>query len=100
NTLSIQLVQVVILLLLESVVATENDTVVVVQTLAGSVAGKVEETKLHGIFVEKFLNIHYAEAPVGKLRFMKPCAKKPWKDALNKVENIYLLQEHLSISEQ
>jgi hypothetical protein len=37
--------------------------VVVVQTLAGSVAGKVEETKLHSIFVEKFLNIHYAEAP-------------------------------------
>jgi hypothetical protein len=51
----------------------------VVQTLAGSVAGKVEETKLHGIFVEKFLNIHYAEAPEGKLRFMKPRAKKPWK---------------------
>ncbi|CAB3991363.1 Hypothetical predicted protein [Paramuricea clavata] len=61
--------------------------VVVVQTLAGSVAGKVEETKLHGIFVEKFLNIHYAEAPIGKLRFMKPRAKKSWKGRLKKPDD-------------
>ena len=47
--------------------------------MAGSVTGKIEETKFHGVRVEKFLNIYYAEAPVGKLRFMKPQPKKPWK---------------------
>jgi carboxylesterase type B len=43
------------------------------------VAGKIEETKLSDIYVQKFLNIYYAEAPVGKLRFMKPQPRKPWK---------------------
>jgi carboxylesterase type B len=51
----------------------------VVKTLAGKVTGKIEETKLYGISVQKFLNIYYAEAPVGKLRFMKPQPRKSWK---------------------
>ena len=49
-----------------------------VATKSGSVRGITQTTAISGIRVQKFLNIPYAEAPVGRLRFKKPQPKKPW----------------------
>jgi carboxylesterase type B len=38
----------------------------------------VQDSSIPGIKVQKFLNIPYAEAPTGELRFEKPQPKKPW----------------------
>ena len=54
-------------------------TGVYVSISAGTVRGMIEKTAFEDIKVQKFINIPYAEAPVGKLRFMKPEPKKPWK---------------------
>ena len=45
----------------------------------GKVQGVIEPSAFVARNVQKFLNIPYAEAPVGKLRFAKPEPKKPWK---------------------
>ena len=50
-----------------------------VATKSGSVRGIIQTTAISGIRVQKFLNIPYADAPVGQLRFEKPQPKKPWK---------------------
>jgi carboxylesterase type B len=52
---------------------------VYVNTPTGKVRGQIEKTIFEGIKVQKFINIPYAEAPVGKLRFMKPEPKNSWK---------------------
>ncbi|XP_028416350.1 cholinesterase-like, partial [Dendronephthya gigantea] len=82
----IALAQVIVVVLLECVAAVEDESVVV-EILAGKVGGKIEETRLDGLYVQKFLNIYYAEAPVGKLRFVKPQPKKPWNGLLEKPED-------------
>ncbi|CAB4003973.1 Hypothetical predicted protein [Paramuricea clavata] len=48
----------------------------------------IQSSSLSGIRVQKFLNIPYAEAPVGQLRFEKPQPKRPWKNILNSTENL------------
>ncbi|EYB92310.1 hypothetical protein Y032_0195g1474 [Ancylostoma ceylanicum] len=45
----------------------------------GRILGFDYETK-KGVYAEVFLNIPYASAPVGELRFEKPTPPKPWKD--------------------
>ncbi|RCN34664.1 Carboxylesterase [Ancylostoma caninum] len=45
----------------------------------GRILGFDYETK-KGPYAEVFLNIPYASAPVGELRFEKPIPPKPWKD--------------------
>ena len=50
-----------------------------VTTKSGKVQGEVQSSSLPGVKVQKFLNIPYAQAPVGRLRFEKPQARKPWK---------------------
>ncbi|RCN27816.1 hypothetical protein ANCCAN_26448 [Ancylostoma caninum] len=45
----------------------------------GRILGFDYETK-KGPYAEVFLNIPYASAPVGELRFEKPAPPKPWKD--------------------
>ena len=52
---------------------------VVISTKSGLVRGKIQSSAVSGIKVQKFLNIPYAETPVGRLRFEKPQPKKPWK---------------------
>ena len=47
-------------------------------TKSGSIRGIIQTSVISGIKVQKFLNIPYAEAPVGQLRFTKPQPKKPW----------------------
>ena len=54
------------------------DHFLVITTKTGKVQGVVEPSSIYGKFVQKFTNIPYAEAPVGKLRFAKPEPKKPW----------------------
>jgi carboxylesterase type B len=50
----------------------------VIKTKSGAIRGIIQSSSLYGKKVQKFLNIPYAEAPVGQLRFEKPQAKKPW----------------------
>ena len=65
---------------------------VVITTKSGKVRGLVQSSSLPGIKVQKFLNIPYAEAPVGKLRFEKPQPKKPWNgNVANYNQNFPLL---------
>ena len=52
---------------------------VVISTKSGLVRGKIQSSAVSGIKVQKFLNIPYAEAPVGRLRFEIPQPKKHWK---------------------
>ena len=52
--------------------------VVVVQTNTGNVQGFIEESSFPGKNIQKFLNIPYAEPPLGNLRFERPKEiKKP-----------------------
>ncbi|CAB4016509.1 liver carboxylesterase 1, partial [Paramuricea clavata] len=60
----------------------------VIKTKLGSIRGKIQSSSLSGIRVQKFLNIPYAEAPVGQLRFKKPQPKRPWKGILNSTKDI------------
>ena len=50
----------------------------VVKTKSGKVRGQIQPSSIQGKSVQKFLNIPYAEAPIGQLRFEKPQPKKPW----------------------
>jgi carboxylesterase type B len=47
-------------------------------TKSGAIRGVIQSSSIHGKTIQKFLNIPYAEAPVGQLRFAKPQPKKPW----------------------
>ncbi|XP_046839173.1 cholinesterase-like isoform X2 [Xenia sp. Carnegie-2017] len=58
----------------------------VVETKSGKVRGLLQKSSFLGIKIQKFLNIPYAEAPVGKLRFEKPQPKKPWNGILNSTD--------------
>ena len=49
-----------------------------ISTKSGLVRGIIQSSAVSAIRVQKFLNIPYAEAPVGMLRFEKPQPKKPW----------------------
>ena len=62
--------------------------VLVITTKTGKVQGVVEPSSISGKSIQKFTNIPYAEAPVGKLRFAKPEPKKPWNGKLLASNNI------------
>ncbi|MEA4938571.1 MAG: carboxylesterase family protein [Christensenella sp.] len=47
------------------------------EALANTKAGKLRGTYIDGIF--RFLGVHYAAAPTGKLRFLPPQPLVPWK---------------------
>ncbi|XP_028406018.1 cholinesterase-like isoform X2 [Dendronephthya gigantea] len=68
----------------------------VITTNSGKVRGLIQSSSLPGIKVQKFLNIPYAEAPVGELRFEKPKPRKPWNETLNSTEvNIACFQKYI-----
>ena len=52
---------------------------IVITTKSGSIRGIIQSSSLFERKIQKFVNIPYAEAPVGQLRFEKPQPKKPWK---------------------
>lgn len=54
----------------------------VIQTQTGLIRGIIQSSSLSGISVQKFLNIPYAEPPIGELRFEKPRPKKPWNGSI------------------
>ena len=65
----------------------------VVETKAGKIRGATEKASINKKTVLKYLNIPYAEAPVGELRFEKPVPKKPWRG--NKFLNLKFPLLHL-----
>ncbi|XP_028397988.1 cholinesterase-like [Dendronephthya gigantea] len=78
---------VVIFLLCEPFLISANQGEVI-QTQSGLIRGKIQSSSLAEVKVQKFLNIPYAEPPVGELRFQKPQPKKPWNGTLNTTEDI------------
>ena len=60
----------------------------VITTKSGSIRGIIQSSSLFERKVQKFVNIPYAEAPVGQLRFEKPQPPKPWNGTLNGTEDI------------
>ncbi|XP_028397962.1 cholinesterase-like [Dendronephthya gigantea] len=79
---------IVYLLLITPFVTSSIHQAEVVQTQSGLIRGIIQSSSLNGISVQKFLNIPYAEAPVGELRFEKPRPRTPWNGALNSTEQI------------
>ncbi|XP_046863092.1 acetylcholinesterase-like isoform X2 [Xenia sp. Carnegie-2017] len=65
----------------------DNDDTNVVETKAGKIRGATEKASINGKTVLKYLNIPYAEAPVGELRFEKPVPKKPWRGIKESIDN-------------
>lgn len=45
-------------------------------------------TSYSGHGIRAFLNIPYAEPPIGKLRFANPVSKKPWSEDLSNSEQV------------
>uniref|UniRef100_A0A182UY99 carboxylesterase n=1 Tax=Anopheles merus TaxID=30066 RepID=A0A182UY99_ANOME len=64
-------------------VAQDDQTPVVRIGRLGSVMGTMGETAWTGRPIYKFFNVKYAEAPVGRNRFLRPRSVRPWTGVMN-----------------